>query len=212
MKIGVYGGTFNPIHMGHIHILKEFIRRLGLQRVLLIPTGTPPHKTAPALADGKDRLAMCGLAVKEIGEAPVEISEIELRREGKSYTADTLEALGQLYPRDELYLLMGEDMFLTVDSWYRPETIMAHAALCASPRSESGFQKLLLKKEQLERDFAARCFVEDIPYLAVSSTEIRERVGSGSSLAGLVPPTVEEYIRANGLYWPAHGLYREKGL
>ncbi len=200
MKTGVYGGTFNPIHVGHIHILREFIRRLGLQRVLLIPTGTPPHKTAPALADGKDRLAMCALAVGEIEEAPVELSEIELRRGGKSYTADTLEALKRLCPQDELYLLMGEDMFLTVDSWYRPEIIMAHAALCASPRSERGLQKLLLKKAELEEKFSARCFVEDIPYLAVSSTEIRERAGNGESLKGLVPPAVEEYIKSHGLY------------
>ncbi len=202
MKTGVYGGTFNPIHLGHIHILKEFIRRLSLDKVLLIPTGTPPHKNTPSLAGAEDRLAMCGLALQEIEKAPVEISEIELKREGKSYTADTLRALKEEYPEDELFLLMGEDMFLTVHQWYCPETIFALAALCASPRSKDGLCKLMAQKKQLEEVYGAKCLVENIPYFPASSTEIRDRAARGESLSGLVPPEVEKYI-------VAHGLYRE---
>ncbi len=200
IKTGVYGGTFNPIHSGHIHILREFIRRLSLDRVLLIPTGRPPHKDAPALAAPEHRLAMCRLAVEEIADAPVEISEIELRRPGKSYTAETLEALREQYPEDQLYLLMGEDMFLTLDKWYRPETICALAALCASPRSEDGLQKLKEQQARLERLFSARCFLENISYLPVSSTQVRELATKGESLGGLVPPKVEQYLREHGLY------------
>lgn len=200
MKTGIYGGTFNPIHLGHVHILKEFIRRLHLDRVLLIPTHVPPHKQAHALANPEHRLAMCRLAVEEVTEAPVEISHIELRREGKSYTADTLEALKAEFPEDEFYLLMGEDMFLTIDSWYRPETIFSLAAVCASPRSESGLHKLMEKKAELEQKFCARCFVEDIPYFPASSTEVRELAERGESLAGLVSPPVEHYIAAHDLY------------
>jgi len=200
MKTGVYGGTFNPIHLGHIHILKEFIRRLGLRRVLLIPTGTPPHKDAPLLAESKHRLAMCALAAKAVTEAPVELSRIELSRPGKSYTAETLEALREQFPKDDFYLLMGEDMFLTVDSWYRPETIFSLAALCASPRSENGLEKLLRQKEKLETEFGARCFVEDIPYFPASSTQVRELAARGKSLSGLVPPEVAAYIGEHGVY------------
>lgn len=200
MKTGIYGGTFNPIHLGHVHILKEFIRRLALSRVLLIPAHIPPHKQAHALASAEDRLAMCRLAMQEVTEAPVELSEIELRREGKSYTADTLQALRKQFPEDEFYLLMGEDMFLTVDSWYRPEIIFSLAALCASPRSKDGYCKLMAQKERLERRFSARCIVEEIPYFPASSTEIRELAGQGKRLSGLVPAEVEAYIFAHGLY------------
>lgn len=203
MKLGIYGGTFNPIHSGHIHILREFIRRLSLDRVLLIPTGTPPHKAAPDLAGAEDRLAMCVLAATEITEAPVEVSRIEIDRGGKSYTADTLTALRGEYPTDEFFLLMGEDMFLTVDQWVRPEVICRQAALCVSPRSEDGEKRLLLQKKKLEESLSARCVIEAIPYFPASSTEIRALAARGKSLSPLVPPEVEAYIAA-------HGLYREE--
>lgn len=200
MNTGVYGGTFNPIHSGHLHILREFSRRLGLERVLLIPAGMPPHKDAPALADGKDRLNMCALAAKELKGVSVELSTIELERAGKSYTSETLELLCGQFPKDEFYLLMGEDMFLTVDKWYRPETIISLAALCASPRSKGGLDRMMEKKAELEQKFAARCFLENIRYLPVSSTQIRELAARGESLRGLVPESVEKYIREHGLY------------
>ncbi len=200
MRIGVYGGTFNPIHLGHIHILREFIRRLSLKRALLIPARLPPHKEVHDLASGEDRAQMCRIAAEEIEEAPVEVSDIELRSEGKSYTANTLKALSRLYPEDELFLLMGEDMFLTVDSWFSPEVIFSLAAVCASPRSEDGFLALLRKKEELERAYGARCFVEEIPYFPVSSTELRERIRQGESISGLVPEGVERYLLEHGLY------------
>lgn len=200
MKTGIYGGTFNPIHLGHLHILREFIRRLSLDRVLLIPTRTPPHKQAHALANAGDRLAMCRLAARSIAETPVEISQAELEREGKSYTVETLETLAKEFPGDDFYLLMGEDMFLTLDQWYRPETIFALAAACASPRSTDGLEKLERKKQELERRFGARCFVEDIPYFEASSTQVRALAAEGKSLAGLVPPEVEAYIREHGIY------------
>ena len=188
MKLGIYGGTFNPIHLGHLHILREFIRRLSLDRVLLIPAHMPPHMQAHALA------------AREITEAPVEVSELELRREGKSYTADTLEALKAQFPADELYLLMGEDMFLTVDHWYRPEAIFSLAVVCASPRSEAGFQKLVEKKRELERQFGASCRVENIPYFPASSTEIRRLAAEGKDLSRLVPKEIERYIAEHRLY------------
>ena len=200
MRTGIYGGTFNPIHSGHVHLLRAFIGRLGLDRVLLIPTGIPPHKEAPALAPAEERLAMCRLAVEDIREAPVELCGIELERPGKSYTAETLSQLRGLYPADEFFLLMGEDMFLTVDKWYRPEAIMALATLCCVPRSGDGMKKLRLKKAQLEKDFSARCRVEDIPCFPASSTQVRELAAAGRPLEGLVPPGVARYIREKRLY------------
>lgn len=198
MKTGVYGGTFNPIHRGHIHLLEEFTKRLSLDRVLLIPTRVPPHKAAPDLASGQDRLQMCRLAVG--GRPHLQISDIEMRREGKSYTAETLEELHDLFPQDEFYLLMGEDMFMTVEQWYRPETIFSLAAVCATPRSLHGMGKLQMKQDEYQARYGARCFLEDIPYLPVSSTQVREWVRRGKDITPLVPERVADYIRERGIY------------
>ncbi len=198
MKTGIYGGTFNPIHRGHLHLLTEFTRRLSLDRVLLIPTRVPPHKEAPDLASGEDRLQMCRLAVEGISH--LQISEIEMRREGKSYTAETLEELHDLFPKDRFYLLMGEDMFLTVEHWYRPETIFALSAVCATPRSLHGMGKLQMKKEEYQERYGARCYLEDIPYLPVSSTQVREWVQEGKDITPLVPDNVAAYIQEHGIY------------
>ena len=198
MKTGIYGGTFNPIHRGHIHLLGEFTKRLSLDRVLLIPTRVPPHKAAPDLASGEDRLQMCRLAVG--GRPHLQISDLELRREGKSFTAETLEELRELFPQDEFYLLMGEDMFLTVEHWYRPETIFSLAAVCATPRSLHGMGKLQMKQDEYQIRYGARCFLEDIPYLPVSSTQVREWVRMGKDITPLVPEAVADFIRERGIY------------
>ena len=200
MKIGIYGGTFNPIHLGHLHILREFILRLGLDKAILIPTHVPPHKQSFDLASGEDRVAMCGLAAAEITAAPVEVSTIELERAGKSYTAETLRELKRQNPEDEFYLLMGEDMFLTIHHWYQPETIFSLATVCGTPRSEDGLQKLCEQRKFLEETYGARCRVEDIPYFPASSTEVRELAQRGESLSALVSVAVEDYIKTHGLY------------
>lgn len=197
MRTGVYGGTFNPIHLGHVHILREFIKRLELRRVLLIPDGTPPHKRASDLAPPEDRVRMCRLAAGELGV--VEVSTMELERPGKSFTSDTLTELHKLYPGDELYFLMGEDMFLTVDRWHDAPTIFRLAVLCASPRSLRGLERLLEKKAELEA-MGARCRVEDIPFLDVSSTRVRELAAAGKDISGLVPDEVAGYIEDKRIY------------
>ena len=201
MRTGIYGGTFNPIHKAHIHLVREFAERLDLDRVLLIPTGQPPHKTAKQLAPNADRIAMLKLAAEEITECPVEISEIEMQRAGKSYTADTLEALHTLYPQDELFLLMGEDMFMTVDRWYKPEMIFRHATICGAPRDHGSFEKLQAHGEAVEKVYPEFRFVlENIPYMPGSSTEIRDGLKADADLSALLPDSVAQYIRERGLY------------
>ena len=130
-KIGIYGGTFNPIHHGHLHILRQFMEQLSLNRAILIPDRVPPHKPAHDMAPAEDRLAMCRLAVKDM--EGVTVSDMEMKRQGKSYTADTLRELKIQFPEDELFLLMGEDMFLTVDHWYQPDVIFRCATLAGAP-------------------------------------------------------------------------------
>ena len=201
-RIGIYGGAFNPIHNGHLHIVRDFIRALGLDFVLLIPTGVSPHKAAAAQsASAEDRLAMCRLACA--GLQKIRVSDCEIRRKGKSYTADTITELKKQYPNDELFLLMGEDMFLTLGRWYRPETIFSLASVCTTPRSPDGLDALRQKALEYTGQFQARCFLEHIPYLPISSTQVRQAVARGEDVSGLVPQAVATYMKERGLYRPA---------
>ena len=126
-----------------------------------------------------------------------------MRREGKSYTAETLEELSVLYPQDQFYLLMGEDMFLTLGRWYRPETIFSLASVCTTPRSPDGLDALRQKALEYTGQFQARCFLEHIPYLPISSTQVRQAVARGEDVSGLVPQAVAAYMKERGLYRPA---------
>jgi nicotinate-nucleotide adenylyltransferase len=195
-KIAVFGGTFNPIHNGHIHLVKEFSKRLGFDQVLLVPSRVPPHKQAKDLASAADRLAMCRLAALEF---QFEVSEIEIERRGFSYTSDTLRELKRIYPDAELYFITGEDMFLTLANWHNAKCIFSLATLCAAPRSYGGMEKLLEYSEILRRG-GAKTAIENIDYLPISSTMVRVAVKQGKNLAGLVPAAVAEYIIENNLY------------
>lgn len=196
LKIAIYGGTFNPIHNGHIHLAEQFARLIGTDRFFLIPTRVPPHKRARDLASARDRLAMCGLA---FSGSVFEVSDIEIRRKGLSYTVDTLLELKRQYPDSELYLITGEDMFVTVQNWYHVQMIYSLATICAAPRSRDGMQPLLDQAHILEQG-GARTRIENIDYLPISSTMVRDAIKSGKSVSTLVPPAVEDYIVKNNLY------------
>lgn len=200
MRIGMYGGAFNPIHNGHLHIVREYIRRLSLDRVLLIPTGTSPHKAAvPDAASAEDRLAMCRLACA--GEEKILVSDCEIRREGKSYTADTITWLKTQFPGDELYLLMGEDMFLTVDRWFDAPRIIKNTVLCGTPRSTDGRARMLAHAEEIRAAHPyARTQIADISFMDVSSTMVREARHRGEDVSALVPAGVAAYMEEHGLF------------
>lgn len=194
MKIGIYGGAFNPPHLGHMNILKGFYSQLKLDKLIVIPTNVSPHKVNTVLADNKDRLEMCKLAISEAC-IKAEVSDIEMKRGDKSYTVDTLKELKLLYPNDEFYFLMGEDMFLTVDKWYKPAQIFSMATICAVKRSESGTKKLDDYALKLKTDFDMLKYkIIDLPYVKASSTEIRN--GDFKSL----PKSVANYIQEKNLY------------
>ena len=138
MKIGIYGGTFNPPHLGHQAAADTAVKQLGLDKLILIPAAIPPHKELPeSTPAGEHRLEM----VRKMADAlempgVAEVSDMEMNRQGKSYTADTLKEIRQQYPDAELWLLMGTDMFLTLQHWYHPEEIMQMAGICAFGRTE----------------------------------------------------------------------------
>lgn len=197
-RIGILGGTFNPVHNGHLHLARAFRERLALTRVLLIPTHQPPHKRAPGLMPARTRLEMCALAAQE--EPGVGVSDIEIRRGGTSYTVDTLRELSALYPEARLFFIMGADMFLTFEKWKDFDRIAALADLCATARTAGGTEDLTACARRYTKLYGARCHVENVPVLEISSTQIRARIASGADLRGLVPDAVANYIRRHGLY------------
>lgn len=184
MKIGVYGGAFNPPHLGHITAARAVSELLKLDKLLMIPTGRPPHKQLPPGTPAPEqRLELVRLAAEQTGLGDrAEVSDIELRREGASYTADTLERLKERYPEDELWLLMGADMFLTIHTWHDPGRILSLAGVAAFGRTEEDTEELFsVQRSALYRTFPqARIFTLTIPGVVdVSSTELRERLARG---------------------------------
>ena len=197
MRTGVFGGTFNPVHNGHIHLARTYFDALRLDRMLVIPTCLPPHKPGEQLADGADRLAMCRLAFD--GLPGFEASDIELRRGQKSYTVDTLEQLAKEYPDDGFYLIMGSDMFLTLTGWREWRRICELAVICAGARDTALRGRLADCKRSLEAQ-GARCELVELNPLPISSTLVRGRAREKKPLGGLVPPEVAAYIDSYGLY------------
>ena len=180
MKIGIYGGTFNPPHLGHMAAAKAAVAALGLDKLLLIPAAIPPHKALPSDTPAPEhRLAMVEKWADGMG-AGVEVSALELEREGKSYTSDTLRAIRQTYPDAELWLLMGTDMFLTVQNWYQQERIFQYAGVAAFSRSLEDSQEMFdQQSEYLRETFAARTTVIDLPQVTeIASRDLRRMLAS----------------------------------
>lgn len=139
-KIGIFGGTFNPVHNGHVLLARHYVQALGLQKLLVIPAKTPPHKLAPELAAEQLRLQMCALAFADLPQA--QVSDLEICRPGKSYTIDTVYKLRQLYPQAQLYLLVGSDMFLSFTKWKDWQGILQEVTLCTAARNAGELSRL----------------------------------------------------------------------
>lgn len=200
-RIGIFGGTFNPPHMGHVQAVTAAREELGLDRVLLIPAAVPPHKQlSPHSPDADMRLELTRLAVAQLPWA--EASDIELRRSGPSYTADTLTQLAAQYPEDELVLLVGTDMFLTLDKWYHPETICRLARIAFAARTELSPEAQAAaetQRDNLERRFGARVSLLHNPVRELSSSTVRRMLAFGCA-GPLLPPPVAEAIERHGFY------------
>ena len=203
MKIGIYGGTFNPIHRGHMAAARQAAEALKLDKLLLIPTRVPPHKALTEdVAGPEHRLEMTRFAVQALNlDGVAEASDLELRREGKSYTLDTLREIRALYPKGELFLLLGTDMFLTFHQWRHPEEIAKLCTLCAFHRSAlDSAGDFASQKRRLERKFGAHVkFVDLQEVVDISSTRLRQMLPAGQGREFLAP-AVYGCILREGLY------------
>jgi nicotinate-nucleotide adenylyltransferase len=194
--VGILGGTFNPPHIGHLVMIEEAIDQIGLDRVLLVPTSTPPHKEVPDDPGADVRLELCRLAVA--GDERVEVSALEIERGGASFTVDTLGALHDLVPEHALTFIVGGDMALSFPTWREPEGILEVARLAVAEREG-------LRREDIARRLAPlhsgdRVVFFDMPRIDVSSSAIRERVADGRTIRRLVPDEVAREIRERDLY------------
>ena len=204
MKIGIYGGSFNPPHLGHLAAAGAAVAALGLDRLVFIPAGVPPHKElAPGTPGREQRLEMTRIAADQLlMPASTLVWDTELYREGKSYTADTLEEAAARWPGDELWLLMGTDMFLTLHHWREPEKLLALAGVCAFGRTERDTEAVFApQREFLRKAYpGARLATITVPGLVdISSTRLRELLVRGEGREFL-PEAVYGYILREKLY------------
>lgn len=189
-RIGILGGTFDPVHNAHLEMARAAIDYASLDVVLFVVAARPPHKDEGPFASPEDRLAMVEAALE--CEPKMEASRIELDRPGVSYTVDTLGELRRTHPDAALYLIMGYDAMLDLPNWKDPDAILARARLLVAPRpGEAG---------QIPEKLAQACDVMPFEPTDLSSTEVRERIAQGRPFEDRVPPPVARYIKAKSLY------------
>jgi nicotinate-nucleotide adenylyltransferase len=194
MRVGVLGGTFDPVHVAHLVIAEAAREALSLDLVLFIPAGEPWRKSQRAITPAEHRLAMLTLAVA--GNKAFGISDVELRRDGPTYTADTLEALAGQRLDDEFWFIVGADALADLPQWHEPARIVKHARLAAAPRDVQDANVAA----QGVREFRDRIDLFTAPRLELSSSDIRARAAAGRSVRYLVPDDVALYIAEHQLY------------
>ena len=197
MRIGILGGTFNPPHLGHLVSAQEAYLQLRLDRVALIPARIPPHKPVEDEPGIEHRLEMCRLAIAG-DERRFEVSDLEARREGTSYTVDTLEELHANQPESELFLIVGGDVALGFGSWQDPERVLALATLAVAQRPGTPRSEVERTLSEVAGGEKARFF--SMPEIGISSTMLRERARDGEPTRYLVPDAVRSYIDRYRLY------------
>lgn len=197
-KVGIMGGTFNPIHLGHLSLAENAYEQLDLDIVVFIPSKNPPHKAKPEDITDQQRIDMIQLAIQ--GNPHFELSAIEMEREGMTYTADTMTLLKEQNPNTEYYFIIGADSLFMMHQWYQPQIIFDHCIVAAANR-DHGDQEALKKQIQvLKNEYNANIILIDMPTVQVSSCNIRERVAEGKSIRYYLPSSVHEYIESKCLY------------
>lgn len=197
-KIGIMGGTFNPIHIGHLLLAQWAMEEAALDGVIFVPTGCSYMKERTEILSGEERLAMTRLAIE--GQERFLCSDLEVNRQGRTYTCETLEELHAVYPRAQLYFIVGADCLFSVENWYHPEKIFSHCVLLAASRNGIPMDRLEKKRRELVAAYDADILLTVFPNIEISSTDIRERCRQGRSIRYLVPECVREYIEKRQHY------------
>lgn len=198
-KIGIMGGTFDPVHNGHLLLARQACDEYGLDRVWFMPSGQPPHKKDKHITSAKHRCAMVRLAIR--GEAAFEFSDFEVLREGNTYTAETIRLLKQTFPEHGFYYLIGADSLYEIESWYHAEEVLASIPFLAAARAYDKEHRMLEEQAAyLEGRYGARIQILHCPQTDISSEEIRRALREGCPVRGEVPEAVGRYIDLHRLY------------
>lgn len=200
LRIGIMGGTFNPIHEGHLIIAHAAKKAARLDKVIFLPSGQPPHKQNTSLASAISRLNMTILAVN--GQEGFEVSDMEVLREGTTYTVDTMRELTQKQPDVEWYYIIGGDTLFQMPTWRTPEKIaeLLTGGMIVVPRTGANYEALEIQATKLKESIGLKTVIAEEGGPDISSTEIRERLMKGESASGLIPQAVADYITLHGLY------------
>lgn len=194
MRIGIMGGTFNPVHNAHLIIAELAREEYALSRVIFITSGNPPHKET--MLGARHRFNMTHLAIE--GNDGFSEDDFEISRDEKSYTVHTLEYLKNKYPSDELFFIIGEDSLCDLSTWYKPQEILNMANILVFPRKSR--KSLEYEINSARKKFDGGIFAIDAPLMEISSTDIRNRIASGKTVRYMLPDKVLRYIEENNLY------------
>ncbi len=197
-KIGIMGGTFNPIHIGHLILAERALDEKDLDEVWLIPTGCSYMKKDIDVLPGEERYAMTKLAITD--HKKMKCLDIEIRRKGYTYSYETLELLKKEYPNYSFYFIFGADCLFTIEKWKYPERIFNHCKIIAAVRNGASVTEMELKRAELEQKFQAQIELLLFPNLEISSTDLRERIRLGKSVNYFIPKEVISYIEKNHFY------------
>lgn len=196
-KVGIFGGTLDPIHMGHLIIAQSAMQALSLEKVVFMPSGNPPHKNTMNITDAYKRLEMVKYAIDNNDNFMY--SDFELKRDGIIYTSDTLKLLKDKYKDIELYFIMGADSLLAIETWHEPENIFRLCNIVVADRDLLN-PELIRKIQYLKQKYDAEIFHIESPLIDISSSYIRKCIKSGKSIRYLVHDNVAKYIYENGIY------------
>lgn len=198
MKIGIFGGSFDPIHNGHM-VLAEYVKEgAGLDRIILLPAYESPFKVGMSGADSAQRLRMTELAAED--NPHLTVSPLDVRQGKVSYTVDLLRVMQKQFPEDRLYFIAGTDSFLGIERWMGAEELLTTYGFAVGTRPGYRDEELTAHAQRLREKYGTEIIVTSIPKVDISSTDIRRRCSSGGSIRYLVPAKVEEYIRRHRIY------------
>lgn len=196
MNIGLYGGTFSPVHNGHVRAARLFLERYDFDKLVIMPAGVPPHKSTPESPTSEIRLEMCRAAFSDISER-IAVSDFEIRKKGKSYTVDTVEYLQSM---GNVTALCGADMLMSLHTWHRAAELMKKCSFAVIARENGTEGALASRIEELKERFGASIELITAEPMTVSSTQVRQMISKGQSVSCLVPEKVMKIIVDNNLY------------